>query len=304
MVEQQGLVIRAQSRRFTVRTSSRELHALVPKGLRHRHPEFVDPVAVGDEVTVALSRTRGVIQAFRPRRNGIVRPASGRGGKRQLIAANVDLAGVVMAAAEPEFKTTTIDRYLVMASKSGISGFVILNKIDLNPSVTNEPELEAYRGLGIPVLFTSASSGAGIDEISGQLAGRTSVLLGPSGVGKTSLINGLIPGAELPVEPVSARTQKGRHATTWVEMLDLPQGGHLIDSPGLRVLDLSDVEPRDLAGHFPEVADLAPDCRFPDCRHRAEPDCAVKTAVEEGSVYEHRYRSYLRILESLESGQG
>jgi ribosome biogenesis GTPase len=291
MSELRGVVVRAQSRRFTVRVGGEEHHV-------------VDPVAVGDTVRVRVERDDTVIEEVLPRRNALSRPASGRGNQRQMIAANLDAAAVVLATAEPEWKPATIDRYLVLASSAGIDGIVVLNKIDLDPEVRGSSELEAYRDLGIPVVFTSAVSGEGIDALSAALGTGTAVLLGPSGAGKTSLMNRLVPGADRRVEAISGSTGKGRHTTTWVERLDRPRGGHLIDSPGLRVLDLSGVEPQDLAGHFPELERLAPRCRFPDCRHRAEPGCAVKAAVADGSVREHRYDSYLRIMDSLERGAG
>ena len=161
-----------------------------------------------------------------------------------------------------------------------------------------------YRDLGINVVWVSAETGLGIDTLSDNLAGKTGVLIGPSGVGKTSLLNRLVPGAGLRVGEVSERTQKGRHTTTWVEMLELPNGGRLVDSPGIRVLDLSGVDPADLINHFHELAPLASECRFQDCRHLAEPDCGVKQALEEGRIAAHRYDSYRRIHESLKEGKG
>lgn len=304
-MEMNGVVVKVQSRRFTVRAGGEETHVVVPNRLRHEAPEWVDPVAVGDAVRLRREGDEFVIEEVLPRRNGLSRPASGRGGKRQLIAANLDAAAVVLAAAEPEWKPATIDRYLVLASAADVTGIVVINKIDLDPGTRDRSELEAYRtDLGIPVVFTSALLGEGIDALAAALGARTAVLLGPSGAGKTSLLNRLVPGAGRRVDAISDSTGKGRHTTTWVERLDLPDGGHLIDSPGLRVLDLSGVAPEDLARHFPEIARLAPGCRFPDCRHRAEPDCAVKAGVEAGTVRAHRYDSYLRIMESLERGRG
>ena len=299
-----GLVVRVRSRAFTVRVDGRDLPAVVPKKLRYREPGVVDPVAVGDRVLVSFARGRAVIEEVLPRRNALARPASGRRGKRQVLAANLDVALVVLAAADPPFKLTTLDRTLVLASAGGVPAAVCLNKVDLDPAVARTPELQVYPGIGLPLFLASALTGEGMEELRAFLAGKTAVLLGPSGVGKSSLINRMVPGADLRVGEVSRRTHKGRHITTWVEALDMPGGGRIIDSPGLRLLDLSELAPADLARHFPEIQALAGKCRFQDCRHRSEPDCAVKEAVSRGEVAPHRYRSYLRIYESLEAGEG
>jgi ribosome biogenesis GTPase len=179
-----------------------------------------------------------------------------------------------------------------------------VSKVDLDPDTSRDPALDVYRGLGIPVVTASIVAEPGTAALGASLAGKTGVLLGPSGTGKTSLLNVLVPGSGRKVGEVSDRTGKGKHTTTWVERLDLPGGGHLIDSPGLRVLDLTGVEPAGLAEHFPEIAARAEECRFPDCRHLAEPDCGVKEALERGEIAPFRYDSYRRIRESLESGRG
>ncbi len=299
-----GLVIRAQSRSFTIQAEDGEYIALVPKRLRHRNPDVVDPVAVGDRVRFSATKSEAVIEEVFPRSNVLSRPASGRPGKRQLLAANLDVAVVVMSAAEPEWKPSTVDRYVVLASAAGIPAMVCMNKVDLDSMVGGDPILHGYRDLGIDVIWTSARTGLGIDTLSENLAGKTGVLIGPSGAGKSSLLNRLVPEAELRVGEVSERTRKGRHTTTWVEMLELPNGGRLVDSPGIRVLDLSGVKPEDLIHHFHELAPLAGECRFQDCRHLAEPGCGVKLALEEGRIAAHRYDSYRRIHASLKEGKG
>lgn len=299
-----GLVIRAQSRSFTIQTEDGEYTALVPKRLRHQNPEVVDPVAVGDRVRFTATESETVIEEVFPRSNVLSRPASGRQGKRQLLAANLDVAVVVMAAVEPEWKPATIDRYVVLASAAGIPAVICMNKVDLDSIVGGDPILRGYRDLGIQVMWVSAETGLGLETLSDFLAGKTGVLIGPSGTGKSSLINRLVPDAGLRVGEVSERTQKGRHTTTWVEMLELPNRGRLVDSPGIRVLDLSGVAPEDLINHFQEMAPLVGECRFQDCRHLAEPDCGVKLALQEGRIPAHRYDSYRRIHESLKEGKG
>lgn len=299
-----GLVVRSRSRVFTVRTERGEVPVRVPKRLLREHRDLVDPVAVGDRVRFAPDGDRGILESIEPRRNVLSRPAVGRSGQRQLLAANLDLVVVVVAAATPRWKPATVDRYLVLASAGGIDPLVCLNKIDLAPGEEDEPLLAIYRRLEIPVVPVSAETGEGLPALAERLAGRASVLVGPSGAGKSTLVNRLVPGAGVRVGEISDRTEKGRHTTSWVELLDLPGGGHLIDSPGLRVLGLTGIAPEDLAGHFPEIRERADGCRFQNCRHRAEPDCAVKAAVADGAIAEERYASYARIYASLEAGAG
>jgi ribosome biogenesis GTPase len=299
----QGRVVCAQSRRFTVLSEGQRFLALVPKRLRFEQPEWVDPVAVGDDVEVAVQNGQALIHRVLPRRNLLTRRALGS-TKRQMLAANVDRAVIVLAAAEPEWKAATLDRYLVLASASNISPLVWINKSDLVSAVPDLGLLECYFGMDIPVLCGSAARGEGIEELLDRLAGQTAVFIGPSGVGKSSLVNRLVPNADAPVGDVSASSGKGIHTTTWAEMHDLPRGGHVIDGPGLRTLDLSGVAVHELAQHFPEMDALAGDCRFPDCAHMAEPECAVKDAVTSGRIAPHRYESYRRIHESLALGNG
>jgi ribosome biogenesis GTPase len=302
--ERRGLVVAARSQRFTLLDEGERWTAVVPKRLRRADADSVDPVAVGDRVTFTVEHGRGVIHEVLPRRNALSRPGLGKKGVRQVVAANLDLAVLVAAAADPPFKPATLDRYLVLASAAGISARILINKIDLDRAPERSPELAVYPALGIPVGFASAARGEGIDELARALAGVTAVFLGASGVGKSSLVNRLAPDASVRVGEVSEATGKGRHVTSWVEMIDLPGGGGVIDSPGLRVLDLTGVPPAGLGSHFPEIRALEGECRFPDCRHAAEPDCAVKAAAERGEIAPHRYDSYRRILDSLSRGEG
>jgi ribosome biogenesis GTPase / thiamine phosphate phosphatase len=298
-----GRVIRAQSRRFDILGEHRVMSALVPKRLRFENPEWVDPVAVGDTVEASLRREEAVIQRVLPRRNQLVRRAMG-GRKRQLLAANVDRVVIVLAAMEPAWKPATLDRQLVLASSAGIPPLVWINKSDLVPEPLDDDVVAVYTRIGIPVLRGSALTGAGLEELSRHLRDTVTVFVGASGVGKSSLVNRLIPGTHAPVGDMSLSTGKGTHTTSWIEMHDLPGGGQVIDGPGLRVLDLTDVTVRDLARHFPEIEALIPLCRFPDCSHLAEPSCAVKAGVASGLVGAHRYDSYRRIYESLDRGEG
>lgn len=299
-----GLIVRAASRTFTAEIAGERHPVRLPKRHRYHDDVYVDPVAVGDRVEVERRGEEWVIGTIHPRRNGFSRPASGRRGKRQLLAANVDLALVVMAAAEPAYKPATIDRYLVLASSGGVPAAVCINKVDLDPSALDHAEVAAYRDLGVEVVSVSARTGEGLDALRGLAAAKVCVVIGPSGVGKSSLIQALAPGIELRTGEISRRTGKGQHTTTWVEMWPLSSGGRLIDSPGLRVLDLTGLDPDRLGEHFPDLHAVASGCRFGDCIHLSEPGCAVKEAVADGRLAAFRYDSYVRIRASLLAGQG
>jgi ribosome biogenesis GTPase len=299
-----GRIVTVRSRRFTAEIDGEPRQVIIPKRLRHAQPEWVDPVAVGDRVRLEIHGEDAVVEEVLPRSNALSRPASGRRGKRQVLAANLDRGLIVLSARSPSWKRTTLDRYMVLLSASGVAVSFVLNKIDLAPGEDSSPDLVPYRNLGLEILFTSAETGEGMDKLRTHLQNGTSVLIGSSGVGKSSLINALDPEAGLRVGEVSERTDKGTHTTTWVESIPLLGGGDLIDSPGIRVLDLSGVAPEELANHFPEFAQPTSECRFANCRHHTEPICGVKEALEEGRIDAGRYDSYLRIRESLREGRG
>lgn len=295
----EGRVVRSQSRVFTVETTQGLVRAAVLKGLRSRTRELVDPVAVGDRVTVRLGAgTDGTIEEVMPRRNRLSRPVVGGAAQEQLIAANLGGALVVQAVSPP-WKTATWDRYLVMASAGGVPAALCLNKIDLDPADAERPDLEAYRRLGLPVFPVSAKTLEGMDALRHHLRNGPTVLIGPSGVGKSSLVNAIAPDSSLKTGALSRSTGKGRHTTTWVELVDLGDGIEVVDSPGLRVLGLWGVEAEGLPAHFPEIARIEGVCRFARCTHVHEPDCRVRAAVEAGEIAPFRYDSYVRIRETL-----
>jgi len=298
-----GRVVRSQSRSFEIETTQGPISAVVLKGLRSRYPGFVDPVAVGDRVKVRLGAgTEANIVEVLPRSNRLSRPAVGRESAEQLIAANLSRAVVVQAVA-PAWKPATYDRYMVMASAGDVPVALCLNKSDLEPQRPDAGDLDIYRALDVPVIITSAKTGEGLDELRSLLRGGTSVFIGPSGVGKSSLINALGPGIALRTGSLSRSTGKGRHTTTWVELLAFEDGIEVVDSPGLRVLGLWGVEPETLARHFPEIRDREGGCRFTRCTHLHEPDCPVREAVDRGEIAPSRYESYRRIYRTLESGE-
>ncbi len=243
----------------------------------------------------------GLILEFSPRQSLLQRTDSG-GRRAQLIAANLDVIFIVVAPL-PELREGLIDRYLVAASSQDIEAEIILNKTDLltDPTLLQGylDRLSRYEPLGIPVHRVSARSAEGLDELAHAMADRTSIVVGHSGVGKTSLLNALCPGVEEKVNAISEASGKGQHTTTTSALYTLPNGGELIDSPGIRSFGLWGMEANDLQTHFPEFSSLAAGCRFGDCQHLDEPHCAVKDAVAEGIIDARRYESYLTIRSSL-----
>jgi ribosome biogenesis GTPase len=252
-------------------------------------------VAAGDVVWFRPEGTaEGIIERVEPRRGLISRTSRGR---QHVLVANVDQLIIVTSAAEPRIKPNLIDRLLVTAEKSGIRPVICINKIDLIEPADLMPLVGVYAQLGYGVLFVSASTGFGVERLRAQLAGAESVVSGQSGVGKSSLLNAVEPGLHLRVQTVSEETQKGRHTTTTAELIPLSFGGYVVDTPGIRQFQLWDVIPEEVAGYFRELRPYVSRCRFPDCTHTHESDCAVKDAVADGWIDARRYESYVQIQE-------
>lgn len=260
----------------------------------------VDPVAVGDWVEVLLGEEgRGAVEAIEPRATKFSRPAPGRTHLEQVIVANATQLVIVLAARQPRLKTTTLDRYLVAAEVGGLRPILCVNKIDLDEDGSARKAAEVYPGMGVRVFYTAAVSGGGVEGFKRALLGELSVLVGPSGVGKTTLLNRLQPGLGLRVQEVSRKWSKGKHTTSGVELFPLDEGGWLADTPGRRELGLWGMTRPDLGRFFQDFEPHAARCRFATCTHSHEPGCAVAAAVDEGRLNRARYESYLRILESL-----
>jgi ribosome biogenesis GTPase / thiamine phosphate phosphatase len=264
-------------------------------------------LAVGDDVRLERSE-RGddwAIAEILPRRSKLARRAPGGGQGERIVAANVDQVVVVFAAANPEPHTRMLDRFLIIAEGNDLAARIIINKVDLVGEAAVRARFAPYERAGYTVEYTSTKAGIGLDSVRELLAGRRSVLSGPSGVGKSSLLNAIFPGADLRVGAISESVNKGRHTTVGALMLPLPDdvGGYVIDTPGLREVGLWDVPVERLDGFFPEIRALRADCRFADCRHVAEPECAVREAVRRGEVSEERYDSYRRLRDELEAAR-
>jgi ribosome biogenesis GTPase len=256
-------------------------------------------LVVGDRVSVEMRGGDGVVVAVHRRHNSIVRSTS-EGDRPQLVAANVDQALLVFAARVPECKRGLLDRFLVACHLAGVEAVIVINKIDQGAEAV-DPWLGIYEGLGYQVLRVSARSGWGLGRIKRRLADKTTLFCGPSGAGKSALLNAVYPGFRLKVGSVSEATGKGRHTTTTAELMPLPYGGFVVDTPGLKEFGLWQASREQLAGAFPELAQRAAGCRFADCSHRLEPGCVVLEAVADGSLDAERHRSYTKILEEIPS---
>ena len=232
----------------------------------------------------------GVIERVEPR-HGVLTRASRR--REQVLVANVDQVAIVVSLVEPDLKPHLIDRYLAAAQQGGLSPVLLLNKADLADVVELQPLVGGYAQLGIPVLLTSARTGTGIGRLREQLRGRSTVFSGQSGVGKSSLLNAVQPGLGLAVKTVSEVNNKGRHTTTYAQLIKLDSGGWVVDTPGVRQLQLWDVRPEEVEGFFSEFRPFVPLCDFPDCTHTHETGCAVKRAVTRRQISARRFHSYL-----------
>ncbi len=289
-----GLIVRAQSGFFTVETGE----GAVVCGLRgriKRGPRTGDLAAVGDRVRVTrLADGSGVIEEVEPRRRAIVRlDPRPLGVYQQILLANPDQAVFVFACAQPRPRLRMLDRFLVVAEKQRIPAIVVANKIDL----ADDPRkiFGMYEDIGYRVIYLSAKTAAGMDELRAVLADKISALAGPSGAGKSSLLNALQPGLGLAVNEVSATMGKGKHTTVTRQLIPLPDGGYVADTPGWKSLALWDTEPEEMDAYFPELAPLVAECQFSDCTHEHEPGCAVRAALEAGKIHPERYESYLRL---------
>ena len=262
-------------------------------------------LAVGDDVRLDRSDDAWSIAEILPRRSKLARRAPGGGQGERIVAANVDQVIIMFAAAKPDPHPRMLDRFLVIAEGNELPARVIINKTDLVGENVARARFDDYARIGYPVHYTCVKTGAGLESLRDVLNGRRSVLTGPSGVGKSSLLNALFPGANLRVGAISESVNKGRHTTVGALMLPLPgtEGGYVIDTPGLREVGLWALVAEQLDECFPEIRGLADQCRFSDCRHIAEPDCAVRAALRDGAISPQRYESYMKLLEEIQSGQ-
>lgn len=266
---------------------------------RHLHQELA--LAVGDRVR--FDAERGLLLDVEPRATLLerLRPAGGRrhhGGRRQVIAANMERLAIVAAASEPAFVSGAVDRFLLAAAAGGLESILVVNKVDLLAGRPLPEEIQAYSAI-VPVLAVSARIGTGLDELLRVMSGSRTVLAGHSGVGKSSLLNALEPELRLETGAVSPKDGKGRHTTSRALWCRLPGDAVVVDTPGVREIATGPVDPALLGEVYPDIAACAEECRFRDCRHDREPGCAVHEAIEQGSLPAPRLASYRKLLAEL-----
>lgn len=296
-----GLVIKSTGSWYAVKTEDGTLYESRIKGkFRTKDIQTTNPIAVGDWVDIVPEKDQhtAVINHLHDRRNYMIRKSVNLSKQAQILAANLDQALLVVTLASPPTSLGFIDRFLVTAEAYDIPVGLIFNKLDLfsEEGLKLLEEYQAiYQNLSYPCFSVSAKEGTNIETIKATLKGKTSLIAGHSGVGKSTLINQLVPEASLKTGKISDWSDKGKHTTTFAEMITLPGSGHLIDSPGIQELGIIDIEKQELSHFFPEMRALMNQCRFNNCRHINEPGCAVLTAVEEGLIGASRYDSYLSI---------
>ena len=291
-----GLVTRLQAGFYTVNVNHQEITCRL-RGRHKKNRLNEDIVAVGDRVQIHLLEDgSGVIEVIHPREKAFFRMApSARGEYKQILLANPDQVLIVFSCADPEPSLRMLDRFLVITEKQRIPAVIVANKVDLTGIRAAKKLFSVYPQLGYEMLFTSAKKKRNIDTLKERLIGKISALSGPSGVGKSSLLNQVQPELGLCIGGLRNSSKKGRHTTVVRQLFSLKEGGFVADMPGLRSLSLWDTEPEELDGYFPEIRNLVAECRFNDCSHIIEPDCAVKQAVADGKVHPHRYNSYVRL---------
>lgn len=304
-----GLVIKNTGSWYTVKTDDggQLIDCKIKGNFRLKGIRSTNPVAVGDRVTI-IPNAEGTafITAIEDRRNYIIRKSSNLSKQSHIIAANVDQAFLVVTVNYPQTSTTFIDRFLASAEAYRVPVTLLFNKTDL----LSEEELryqqmmiDLYDNVGYQCLAISAETGEGIDKVMDMLTGKVTVLSGNSGVGKSTLINRLLPGVNLRTSDISDAHNSGMHTTTFSEMLPLPLGGYIIDTPGIKGFGTFDIEPEELTGYFKEIFRFSKECRFSNCTHTHEPGCAVLKAVEEHFISQSRYQSYLSMMEDKEESK-
>ena len=303
-----GLVVKNTGSWYTVKTDDgRLVNSKVKGNFRLRGIRSTNPVAVGDRVEI-VENAEGTafITEIQDRTNYIIRKSPNLSKQSHIIAANVDQALLVVTVNYPQTSTTFIDRFLASAEAYRVPVVLLFNKADLLTADERHYQdmmMELYRTVGYDCRAISAETGAGVAELEGLLAGKVSVLSGNSGVGKSTLINRILPGANLRTAEISDAHNQGTHTTTFSEMLLLPSGGYLIDTPGIKGFGTFDIEPAELTGYFKDIFRFAKDCRFSNCTHTHEPGCAVLRAVEEHYIARSRYQSYLSMLEDKDESK-
>lgn len=304
----QGLVIKNTGSWYTVKTVEGSVVECKIKGnFRLKGIRSTNPVAVGDHVEIELnSQNTAFITAIGDRKNYIIRKSQNLSKQSHIIAANVDRAFLVVTVERPQTSTTFIDRFLATAEAYSVPVVLVFNKTDLlDDSLMRYQRMmtDLYETVGYKCVAVSAETGEGMDELMEMLRDRITLLSGHSGVGKSTMINRLLPGVNLRTAEISDAHNTGMHTTTFSEMLPLPGGGYIIDTPGIKGFGTFDMEPEELTSYFKEIFRFSKDCRFSNCTHTHEPGCAVLKAVEDHYIAASRYQSYLSMLEDKDGNK-
>lgn len=315
-----GLVVKNTGFWYTVLTDEgKEVESKVKGKFRLKGIRSTNPVAVGDRVELVINTEgQGLISAIEDRKNYIIRRSTNLSKQSSIIAANLDQAFLVITVAHPETSTTFIDRFLASAEAYSVPVVLVFNKTDLLSDEEKHYQdlvINLYETIGYECHQVSAATGEGIEELRDLLYSKNSnlnpktsnqkvtLLSGNSGVGKSTLLNIFIPGANARVADISDSHDTGMHTTTFSEMLRLPEGGWLIDTPGIKGFGAFDMEPEEISSYFPEIFKFSKNCRFSNCTHTHEPGCAVRKAVEEHYIAESRYNSYLSMLQDKDENK-
>lgn len=303
-----GLVIKNTGSWYQVKTDEGQLIECKIKGnFRLKGIRSTNPVAVGDRVQIIQNQEgTAFISEIEDRRNYIIRRASNLSKQSHILAANLDQCMLIITVNYPETTTIFIDRFLATAEAYRIPVKLIFNKIDVYDEDDTrylDALIHLYTHIGYSCFKVSAKEGIGIETLKKELAGKVTLLSGHSGVGKSTLINALLPGTETKTGAISSYHNKGMHTTTFSEMFPVEENGYIIDTPGIKGFGTFDMEEEEIGHYFPEIFQTSADCKYSNCTHRHEPGCAVRRAVEEHLISESRYTSYLNMLEDKEEGK-
>ena len=304
----EGIILRSTGSWYEVRAEESTYSCTIRGRFRLNEEDATNPFVIGDRVVFELNEdSTGVIVERLERTNKLSRRAAGRRqGKEHVLIANVDMAWIVQSIRNPRINPGFIDRVLVMAEYLHVPAGIIFNKADLMDEAAEEVVMffaEMYSDLGYPTVFTSTKMEGGTADLAPQLEKGIHVFIGPSGVGKSTLLNTIIPDSDLKTGEISESTLKGKHTTTYAELIRIPNGGYIGDTPGLREFGLFAIDPAELSHYFIEFREHMNDCKFPNCSHDHEPGCRIKELVEADELPVERYESYINMLGAAKLGK-